>query len=84
MGQRRQTQTDAMEVEAGLSDPASLLGLPSTGQAELLAKMLPSCLDLMLVGLELDHWTSLVAGAADSGECQIIAAAVANNRPSAL
>lgn len=48
-------------------DPAFLLGISSGQQVELLAHTLPSCLDLLCVGLELERWTSLVAGAADNG-----------------
>lgn len=50
-------------------EPARLLGLSSSQQAELIARLLPSSLDLLCVGLELEHWTSLVAGtAADNCE----------------
>ncbi|KAM7542951.1 hypothetical protein Aperf_G00000009347 [Anoplocephala perfoliata] len=45
-------------------EPARLLGLSSSQQAELTARLLPSSLDLLCVGLELEHWTSLVAGTA--------------------
>nr|CDS33229.1 protein of unknown function DUF1740 [Hymenolepis microstoma] len=44
------------------TEPARLLGLPSTQQTEIMARLLPSSLDLLFVGLELEHWTSLVAG----------------------
>ncbi|VDO07385.1 unnamed protein product [Rodentolepis nana] len=44
------------------TEPARLLGLPSSQQTEIMARLLPSSLDLLFVGLELEHWTSLVAG----------------------
>ncbi|KAL5108146.1 Nuclear exosome regulator NRDE2, partial [Taenia crassiceps] len=49
-----------------IGDPSRLLGLPSKHQAELMARLLPSSLDLLIVGLELERWTSIVAGAADN------------------
>ncbi|VDK31458.1 unnamed protein product [Taenia asiatica] len=52
--------------DEGISDPTHLLGLPSEQQTELMARLLPSSLDLLVVGLELEHWTSIVAGAADN------------------
>ncbi|VDM32054.1 unnamed protein product [Hydatigera taeniaeformis] len=56
------------EENERVSDPTHLLGLPSEQQTELLARLLPSSLDLLAVGLELEHWTSIVAGTAGSCE----------------
>ncbi|VDD75335.1 unnamed protein product [Mesocestoides corti] len=62
MGRRKQLE----EVDELDNDPSCLLGLASSQQSELLARVLPSCSDLLCVGLELEHWTSLVAGASDT------------------
>ncbi|KAM3181411.1 hypothetical protein ACTXT7_014431 [Hymenolepis weldensis] len=43
-------------------EPAQVLGFASSQQTEIMARLLPSSLDLLLLGLELEHWTSLVAG----------------------
>lgn len=43
-------------------EPARILGFASSQQTEIMAGLLPSSLDLLLLGLELEHWTSLVAG----------------------
>lgn len=56
------------EDDGRVNDPTHLLGLPSEQQTELMARLLPSSLDLLAVGLELEHWTSIVAGAADNCE----------------
>lgn len=69
---RRTALVGKDEVTADKStSPATLLGFLSPSgaiQAELLAHCLPSCLDLLGIGLELERWTSLVAGS-DTSFC---------------
>ncbi|BHF69517.1 Protein nrde2 [Sparganum proliferum] len=61
---RKQVPTDCPDA-AGHPElrPGLFLGL-SDHHTELLARVLPSSLDLLYVGLELERWTSLVAGSA--------------------
>lgn len=56
------------EPPPGPMEPARLLGLPSAHQAEIMTRLLPSSLDLLFVGLELEHWTSLVAASESSSK----------------
>lgn len=66
---RPRTRFEGGREEAeGNDDPTHLLGLSSEQQTELMARLLPSSLDLLCVGLELEHWTSIVAGAADNSK----------------
>ena len=53
------------EAEDEANNPTRLLGLPSEQQVELMARLLPSSLDILFVGLELERWTSIVAAAAN-------------------
>ena len=48
-----------------VNNPTRLLGFSSEQQTELMARLLPSSLDLLCVGLELERWTSIVAAVAN-------------------
>ena len=72
MRPKRASRFDADSNEVAGKAPRRLLGLSSDLQVETMTRLLPAALDLFCVGLELDRWTSLVAGAADSCKCSQI------------